>query len=77
VLHSTAWRAAAECALNARDGLFLALDERFHSAVEQIHHPPRYAFTHRGVAHEPAEANALHTAADDKPARDTHLATTN
>jgi hypothetical protein len=73
VLHSTAGRPAAKCALDARDGLVITLDERFDATVGQIHDPPRYAFTHRNVAREPAEANALHTSADDKPACDAHV----
>jgi hypothetical protein len=73
VLHSTAGRPAAECALDARHGLFITLDERFDAAIGQIHHPPRYAFAHRNVARKPAESNALHTSTDDKPACDAHV----
>jgi len=73
MLHSTAGRAAAQCALDARDSLFIALDERFYATVGQIHHPPRYAFPHRYIAREPTEADALHTSADDQPACDAHV----
>src|SRR4051812_40393599 len=70
--HARLRGAAAERDLDALDGVALPFQQHFDPAVVQVAHPAVHAFTPRGVVREPAEADALHPAADHVPARRDH-----
>ena len=58
--------------LDAIDGFFVSLDERFHAAVGQILNVAVDAFSCRPRSREHPEADPLHTSTDQETPRDDH-----
>jgi hypothetical protein len=73
LLHPSARWSRAKGTFNAGHRFFVTFNERFDAAVVEVHYPPGDAFTHRGIAREPAKTDTLHASADDETACDAHL----
>src|SRR5690349_19120302 len=71
-IDARASRAGPQRALHARDRFDLSLDERFHTAVRQVTHPPGHAFTECRVPREKTEPDTLYATANQEPSSHAH-----
>ena len=67
-------RSVPDIALEALDRLGFPFSERLDTSIGQIAHPAVHAFPSRRRLNEVAEADALHAATDEIPARNSQRA---
>jgi hypothetical protein len=72
VIHACSTRSAADSTLETIHALGVPFDDDLDAAVGQVPHEAGEPFDARLFKREPAEADALHAAADQEPARDHH-----